>query len=173
MNASRQLTRSSKKSASIAAGLLMGMVAGTFMAPAAYAGKAKAAAPKVDMQAPASDEQKAAAERVLYGKYQCEMGKSIDVERDAQNPGYVKLHFAKQSWTMKPVLSSTGAIRLEDVKNATLLIQILTKSMVMDVKSGHRMVDGCAQETQKAAEEELKMHPRPSAFSDAPASAAQ
>lgn len=165
MRAPIQMTRYTK-SASIAAGLLLGLLAGTFVAPAAAAGKAKVA--KAEMQTPASDEQKAAAERVLYGKYQCEMGKSINVERDAQNPGYVKLQLAKQSWTMKPVLSSTGAIRLEDVKNATLLIQILTKSMVMDVKSGHRMVDGCAHETQKAAEEELKKNPRPSAFSDAP-----
>lgn len=168
MRAPFQLTRPSK-SASIAAGLLLGMVAGTFVAPAAAAGK-KA---KVEVQAAASDEQKAAAERVLYGKYQCEMGKSINVARDEQNPGYVTLQLAKQNWTMKPVLSSTGAIRLEDVKGASLLIQILTKSMVMDVKSGHRMVDGCAHETQKAAEEELKKNPRPSAFSDAPASSAQ
>ena len=167
MTAPFQFTRSTK-SASIAAGLMLGMLAGTFVAPAAAAGKAK-----VETQAAASDEQKAAAERVLYGKYQCDQGKSINVARDLQSPGYVKLDLAKQSWTMKPVLSSTGAVRLEDVKGNTLLVQILTKSMLMDQKAGRRLVDGCAHETQKAAEEELKKNPRASAFSDAPASAAQ
>ncbi len=163
MRAPFQMTRSTK-SASIAAGLLLGMLAGTFVAPAAAAIKAKA-----EIQAAASDEQKAAAERVLYGKYQCELGKTINVSRDDQNPGYVKLALAKQSWTMKPVLSSTGAVRLEDVKGNTLLVQILTKSMLMDQKAGHRIVDGCANDTQKAAEEDLKKNPRPSAFADTPA----
>ena len=79
--------------------------------------------------------------------------------RDTQNPGYVKLDLAKQSWTMKPVLSSTGAIRLEDIKDTTLLIQILNKSMLMNKKSGQRMVDGCMHEAQKAAVEELKKNP--------------
>lgn len=167
MSTSRTLSKP-YKSMSIAIGLALGVVGGAFIAPAAYAGK-----PKVEAQAAASDEQKAAAERVLYGKYQCDMGKSITVARDDQNPGYVKLQLAKQNWTMKPVLSPTGAIRLEDVKGGTLLIQILTKSMLMDVKSGHRMVDGCAHDTQKAAEEELKKNPRASSFTDAPASSAQ
>jgi len=72
---------------------------------------------------------------------------------------------------MKPVLSNTGAIRLEDVKGAALLIQILTKSMLMDVKAGRRMVDGCVHEVQRAAEAEMaKQPPRPALF-EAPAGA--
>ncbi|HET8869416.1 MAG: hypothetical protein KGI91_09505 [Burkholderiales bacterium] len=163
MSASFQLNRPTK-SASIAVGLLMGMIAGTFVAPAAAASKSKA-----DIQAPASDEQKAAAERVLYGPYQCEMGRSISVSRDTENPGYVKLAYAKQHWTMKPVLSSTGAVRLEDVKKVALLIQILDKSMVMDQKSGHRIVDGCVSAAQREAVEAEKTHPTASMFSDIPA----
>lgn len=156
------------KTASITAGLLLGMVAGTFVAPAVAAGKAK-----VEPLAAATEEQQAAAERVLYGKYQCDAGKTLSVARDTQNPGYVKLDLAKQSWTMKPVLSSTGAIRLEDIKDTTLLIQILNKSMLMNKKSGQRMVDGCMHEAQKAAVEELKKNPTNSSVFDAPAPAAQ
>ena len=52
---------------------------------------------------------------------------------------------------MKPVLSSTGALRLEDVKGQTLLLQIANKSMLMDQKAGRRVVDGCVHEKQKAA----------------------
>lgn len=165
MSATFKLNRPTK-SASIAIGLLMGMIAGTFVAPAAAASKAKS-----DIQAPASDEQKAAAERVLYGKYECEMGKSISISRDEHNPGYVKLAYAKQQWTMKPVLSSTGAVRLEDVKDTALLIQILNKSMVMDKKSGHRMVDGCVGDAQRAAMEAQKTQPTASVFSEQPAPA--
>ena len=43
---------------------------------------------------------------------------------------------------MKPVLSSTGAVRLEDTQGRALLVQIAQKSMLMDVKAGRRLVDG-------------------------------
>lgn len=118
----------------------------------------------------ATPEQLQAAERVLIGRYECEFNKTVLVDRNDKNPGYINLKFGKQAWVMKPVLSSTGAIRLEDVKGATLLIQILTKSMVMDVKAGRRMVDGCVHEVQRAAEADLAQHPRASMF-DTPAAA--
>jgi len=51
---------------------------------------------------------------------------------------------------MKPVLSSTGALRLEDVKGVGLLIQIANKSMLMDTKAGKRLVDDCVHEKQRA-----------------------
>lgn len=76
--------------------------------------------------------------------------------KDVVNAGYITLKLAKESWVMKPVLSSTGAIRLEDVKGQTLLLQILTKSMLMNVKAGKRVVDGCVHDTQRAAEEHLR-----------------
>ena len=44
---------------------------------------------------------------------------------------------------MKPVLSSTGAVRLEDVKGTTLMVQIASKSMLLNVKTGTRLVDEC------------------------------
>ena len=37
---------------------------------------------------------------------------------------------------MKPVLSSTGALRLEDVKGRVLMLQIANKSMLMDTQAG-------------------------------------
>jgi hypothetical protein len=52
---------------------------------------------------------------------------------------------------MKPVSSSTGALRLEDVKGVALLLQIANKSMLMDTKVGQRLVDGCVHEKQRAA----------------------
>ncbi|RZL08357.1 MAG: hypothetical protein EOP40_13385 [Rubrivivax sp.] len=119
----------------------------------------------------ASAEQLSAAERVLIGRYECEFKKTILVDRNDKNPGYVNLTLGKQSWVTKPVLSSTGAIRLEDTESEILLLQILTKSMVMNIKTGQRVVDGCVHEVQRAAEEELGKKPRSPSFFGAPEAA--
>jgi hypothetical protein len=157
-------------------GMVLGMFAATF-APqlahasaikAAKAGKPRTLVEKITQLPEATVEQLQAAERVLTGHYECEFGKRVAVDRSASHQGYFNLQLGKQSWLMKPVLSSTGAIRLEDIKGATLLLQILTKSMLMDVKAGHRLVDGCVLESQRAAADDLARNPRPSAFDLAP-----
>lgn len=116
---------------------------------------AKKAAPKAAAAAvalPAADaDQMVAAERAYLGEYQCEFSQSIDVSMNPKANGYVDVKHKKQVWTMKPVLSSTGALRLEDVKGHTLLLQIANKSMLMDQKAGRRVVDGCVHEKQKSA----------------------
>jgi hypothetical protein len=54
-----------------------------------------------------------------------------------------------RTWTMKPVLSHTGALRLEDVKGRMLMLQIANKSMLMDTQIGQRVVDNCVHEKQR------------------------
>ncbi len=110
----------------------------------------------------ASPEQLAAAERVLVGQYDCEFGQRVSIDPHQSHPGYFNLRLGKQSWVMKPVLSQTGAIRLEDVRGTALLIQILTKSMLLDPRKGQRLVDGCMHEVQRAAERDLASRPRQS-----------
>jgi len=119
---------------------------------------ALAAAPaKVVKKAPvatlaaASPEQMDAAGRALTGPYECEFNQAIVVEPNAKAPGYIDVKFQKAVYTMKPVQSSTGALRLEDVKGKTLWLQIANKSMLMDVKAGHRIVDGCTHASQREA----------------------
>jgi hypothetical protein len=145
-------------------GLAIGMLAGAYAPQMAHAATKAKAKPKAAASslATADEQQLAAAERVLYGTYACEFGKKVTINRDARNTGYVNLSQAAQSWTMKPVASTTGAIRLEDVQGRTLMLQILTKSMLMDQKTGHRLVDGCVHPTQRAAEENLQHNPVPS-----------
>ncbi|MFM9917148.1 MAG: hypothetical protein ACKVOX_15165 [Rhizobacter sp.] len=99
---------------------------------------------------PASDEQRSAAERVYYGEYQCEFKQTVYIKPSEQHPAYVDLRFAKSSYLMKPVLSSTGAIRLEDVKGQTLMVQIASKSMLLNVKAGNRLVDDCVGDGHRA-----------------------
>lgn len=160
----------------LSAGMVLGMMAATFGPQMAHAAALKSAkksraSEQIAKQPDASPEQLQAAERVLIGRYECEFGKRVSVARDAANAGYFNLNFGSKSWLMKPVLTQTGTIRLEDIKGAALLIQILTKSMLMDVKAGHRMVDGCVHEVQRAAEIELAKQPARPALFEPPAGA--
>jgi hypothetical protein len=95
-----------------------------------------------------------AADRVHYGSYQCEGRQALEVERDPGKPGYVQVRMRRQAWLMKPVASDSGAVRLEDVKGEALLVQIPIKSMLMNVRTGQRMLDGCLHELQRAASRE-------------------
>ena len=119
--------------------------------PAAKA-PAKSAAPVAEAPLPnAGGEQLAAADMTHYGDYACDFDQTVNVVVAPKNTGYVDVHFKKQSWTMKPVLSSTGALRLEDVKGRMLMLQIANKSMLMDTQIGQRLVDGCVHEKQRLA----------------------
>ena len=97
----------------------------------------------------ASNEQISAAAMTHLGAYGCEFSQTVEVTADAKNQGYVAVQFGKQNWVMKPVLSSTGALRLEDVRGQMLMLQIANKSMLMDVKLGRRVVDECVHEKQR------------------------
>ncbi|HJV71079.1 hypothetical protein [Ideonella sp.] len=119
-------------------------------------------APKAPVEAPlppAEGEQNAAASMTHFGHYDCEMNQSIEVAMNPKYEGYVDVSFGKQKFTMKPVLSSTGALRLEDVKGQALLLQIAYKSMLMDVKAGRRMVDECVHEKQALAKKAAEGKP--------------
>lgn len=99
----------------------------------------------------ATGEQNAAAAMTMFGDYGCEFNQTVKVAMNPKYDGYIDVSFGKRQWTMKPILSSTGALRLEDVKGQTLLLQIAHKSMLMDVKLGQRLVDECQHEKQLEA----------------------
>jgi len=112
------------------------------------ASKKKAAAavppPEPEVMVAAADElQLAAAKEVLLGESGCEFNQKIQVDPSTVHPGYVDVSFNKKKYTMKPVMSPTGALRLEDVRSEALMIQIASKSMVMNQKTGQRLVDNC------------------------------
>ena len=97
----------------------------------------------------ADEQQLAAAKEVLLGESGCEFDQKIQVDANAQHPGYVDMSFNKKKYTMKPVLSPTGALRLEDVRSEALMIQIASKTMVMNQKTGQRLVDNCVHPQQR------------------------
>ncbi len=121
--------------------------------PAAKPAARKRAAAVPPVEAPlaeAGSEQLEAANIAHLGDYDCEFEQKVTVEPYAKAPGYIEVKQKAQTWVMKPVLSSTGALRLEDVKGRMLMIQIANKSMVMDTVVGQRLVDGCVHEKQRA-----------------------
>jgi hypothetical protein len=97
----------------------------------------------------AGPEQVDAATRVFYGVYDCEFKQTIDIVESAKYPAYVDVKHGKAEYLMKPVLSSTGAIRLEDVRGEALMVQIASKSMLLNVKTAHRIVDDCVSPKQR------------------------
>jgi hypothetical protein len=107
------------------------------------------AAPAVAMPAAADKEQIEAADRVYYGVYECEFNQSLDIAASTKYPAYVEVKHLKADYLMKPVVSTTGAIRLEDIKGETLMVQIANKSMLLNTKTGHRVVDDCVSPKQR------------------------
>ena len=146
------------------------VMAGSLVAPAeaeaakrtrssAKASKKKEPPPVETPVADADADQIKAAELVYYGKYDCEFKQSLDIAQSTKHNAYAEVKSGKSTWLMKPVLSSTGAVRLEDVKGETLMVQIASKSMVLNVKTAQRVVDDCISEKQRELIQAAKVSP--------------
>jgi hypothetical protein len=105
----------------------------------------------------------AIADRIQTGQIPCELGASVSVEADAKSPGYFNVRGKGFSYRMHPVVTSTGAIRLEDRHDGgAVWLQLANKSMLMDQKAGKRLADECSTPAQVAVAEALKKNPAPS-----------
>ena len=113
------------------------------------AGKAPVAVAPPVQPPPATPEQIEAADQVFYGSYECEFNQRVDIDPHTAFIAYVAVKSGKKLFVMKPVLSSTGAIRLEDVSGERLMVQIGSKSMLLNVKSGQRELDDCVHPKQR------------------------
>jgi hypothetical protein len=120
------------------------------------AAKGKAAPAPVFTVPDAQPEQVKAAELVYYGPYDCEFQQTVHITQSPKYSAYVDVKHGAKAWLMKPVLSSTGAIRLEDVRGETLMVQIASKSMLLNVKSAQRIVDDCVSPKQREMVAEAK-----------------
>jgi hypothetical protein len=116
---------------------------------------------------PLTPDQLAIAQHIHLGRIPCEMGNFLHLNADATAPGYFNLHTKTHHYRMVPVLTATGAIRLEDARTGAVLLQLANKSMLMNTKLGQRLADECLSPTQHAVAEALKTNPPPSVL-DAP-----
>jgi hypothetical protein len=93
--------------------------------------------------AAASPEQLEAATRVYVGRSDCELGQHVTVTPHPDHAGYFNVTLAGKTWVVKPLVSSTGALRMEDVRGQALYLQIADKSMLMNTALGYRVADNC------------------------------
>jgi hypothetical protein len=112
------------------------------------ASEAPAPAPEVEVAA-ADEKQMLALKAVYMGESGCEFDQKITLHPNARHPGYVDLSFKNKTYVMKPMVTATGALRLEDVQKEALMIQIANKTMVMNQKTGQRLVDACVHPQQR------------------------
>lgn len=111
----------------------------------------------------------AIAERVHVGRIACELGAYVTVAADAVSPGHFNIEGKGFKYHMAPVVTSTGAVRLEDAKAGAVWLQIANKSMLMNQKLGQRLADECMSAEQTVVAEAIKRNPPPSVFEPLPA----
>jgi hypothetical protein len=114
----------------------------------------------------------AIAQRIEVGLVQCELGASVTVTADSKLPGYFDVHGKKFRFRMVPVVTSTGAIRLEDVHAGAVWLQLANKSMLMNQKLGSRLADACVTPAQALVALAMEKSPPPGLL-DAPVVARQ
>jgi hypothetical protein len=132
----------------------------------AHAVKPVAASAKPASKQPASDEPASPealdiAQRVHLGSMPCELGASVHLRSDPAAPGYFHVSGKGFHYRMKPVATTTGAIRLEDLKAGAVWLQLANKSMLMDQKNGRRVADECAHPDQVAFAKDMVNNPPP------------
>jgi hypothetical protein len=112
-------------------------------------------------ETPLAPQEMSIAERVHVGHLPCELGASVQMTADTNTPGYFNLQGKGYKYRMKPVTTTTGAIRLEDEKAGAVWLQLANKSMLMDQKNGRRLADECAHPDQVAVANDMKLNPPP------------
>jgi hypothetical protein len=116
---------------------------------------------KVPQEAPLPADQLSIAEKVHVGHLPCELGASVQMTADERSPGYFNLQGNGYKYRMRPVTTSTGAIRLEDERAGAVWLQLANKSMLMDQKKGRRLADECVHPDQVAVANDMKINPPP------------
>lgn len=107
------------------------------------------------------------AQRVEVGFVQCELGASVTVAADPKLPGYFDVYGKKFRFRMVPVVTRTGAIRLEDTHAGAVWLQLANKSMLMNQKLGLRLADACVTPAQALVAAAMEKSPPPGLL-DAP-----
>ena len=124
-------------------------------------------APMVASNVAVDEHRTVVAEQVHTGRMVCELGNAVTVTPDTQAPGSFFLQLRQHRYHMTPVVSATGAIRLEDAQAGAMWLQLPHKSMLMNSKIGQRMADECQSPAQMAVAEAMKLGP-PSTLLDGP-----
>ena len=116
----------------------------------------EAAAPSV-----LSAEQLAIAERVQVGTSQCELAVVVTLRADVHTAGRFVLESGRKRYLLDPIVTSTGAVRLEELSSGAVWLQLANKSMLMNQKLGQRIADDCMNPQQLLVAQSLVKSPAP------------
>jgi len=111
----------------------------------------------------------AIADQVHVGRMPCELGAFVTVTADTTSPGRFHVEGKGFKYYMSPVATTTGTVRLEDVRGGAVWLQIANKSMLMNQKLGQRLADECMSPEQTVVAEAIKRNPPPSVLDALPA----
>ncbi len=125
-------------------------------------------AAKVDVKASLTPAELAIAQRIHLGRLPCALGAFVTVTADTKTPGYFEVQTRSQKFRMFPVETSTGALRLEDVRGGAVWLQLSNKSMLMNQRLGQRLADECMSPDQTVVATMMIQNPPPSLL-DVPA----
>lgn len=110
---------------------------------------------------PLTERELAVVPLVHVGVKPCELGNTVRIDADEQSPGHFHLTMGAHRFHLRPVHTSTGAVRLEDQAQGAVWIQLPNKSMLMSQKLGRRLADECASPVQRTVAEAMKTNPGP------------
>lgn len=83
------------------------------------------------------------ATQLVTGNFSCEMGNKVELRMDGRVTDGVTLEWKGKSYTLNPVSTSTGAVRLENKGEGLVWIQIPSKSMLLNAKIGQQLANDC------------------------------
>ena len=81
--------------------------------------------------------------KLASGTYRCELGKKVEIQRDARNPDSIKVSWQGNRHTLQRYDSTSGLPRYEDRQNGLVWIDLPWKSVLMDSKTGSPIANEC------------------------------
>lgn len=105
--------------------------------------------------------QLAVANKVALGKIPCELAAHVSISPNPHSAGRFILELGREKHFMEPVLTSTGAVRLEDEQSGAVWLQLANKSMLMNQKLGRRLADECMTADQLRVAQAMERSPQP------------
>lgn len=81
--------------------------------------------------------------KLASGIYRCEMGKKVEIQRDARNANSIKLTWQGNYRTLQRYDSTSGLPRYEDRQNGLVWIDLPWKSVLMDTKTDTPLANEC------------------------------
>jgi hypothetical protein len=81
--------------------------------------------------------------QLASGLYRCELGQSIEIQRDSQNVNLIEVRWQGNRHKLQRHDSASGLPRYEDRENGLLWIDLPWKSVLMDANSGRPLANEC------------------------------